>query len=73
MVDLATFFGALALLGAAGPSFFKSGPFAYHGLLAFCLPVVIWGGYLSVTSWFMIKALDRAAAEKSGAGSAVVS
>jgi hypothetical protein len=41
-------------------------------LLAFYLPVVIWAGYLSLTSWFMIKALDREAAETSEPGSAVV-
>jgi len=67
----ATFFGALALLGAAGPAFFKSGPFAYHGLLAFYLPVVIWGTYLVMTSWFMVKELDREAAEKSEAAALV--
>ncbi|WP_051342866.1 hypothetical protein [Pseudonocardia spinosispora] len=54
-----TFLGAFALVCAAGPAFFKSGPFAYHGLLAFYMPVVIWGGYIAVTSWFMLKELDR--------------
>lgn len=57
-----TFFGALALLGAAGPAFFKSGPFAYHGLLAFYVPVCIWGAYLTLTSFYMVKALNRARA-----------
>jgi hypothetical protein len=57
-----TFFGALGLLGAAGPAFFKSGPFAYHGLLAFYLPVVIWGIYIALTTWFMLKELKREAA-----------
>lgn len=57
-----TFFGALALLGAAGPAFFQSGPFAYHGLLAFYLPVVIWGGYIALTTLYMLKELKREAA-----------
>ena len=54
-----TFAGAATLFCAAGPAFFQSGPFAYHGLLAFYLPVVIWGGYLAGTTWFMMKELDR--------------
>jgi hypothetical protein len=32
---------AFTVFFAAGPAFVKSGPFAYHGLLAFNLPVVI--------------------------------
>jgi hypothetical protein len=35
-------------------------PFAYHGLLAFYLPVVIWGGYIALTTWYMLKELKRA-------------
>jgi hypothetical protein len=45
---------------AAGPAFFKSGPFAYHGLLAFYIPVVIWGAYVTLTTWYMLKELERA-------------
>jgi hypothetical protein len=55
-----TFAGAATLIFAAGPAFFKSGPFAYHGLLAFYLPVVIWGAYIAVTTWYMLKELKRA-------------
>jgi hypothetical protein len=55
-----TFAGAATLLFAAGPAFFKSGPFAYHGLLAFYLPVVIWGGYIALTTWYMLTELKRA-------------
>jgi hypothetical protein len=54
-----TFLGALTLLTAMGPAFFKSGPFAYHGLLGFYLPMTIWGIYLNLTAWYMYKALDR--------------
>jgi hypothetical protein len=63
----ATFLGAFCLLGAAGPAFFQSGPFAYHGLLAFYLPVVIWAAYLMMTSWFMIRSVNREI-EARGAG-----
>lgn len=56
-----TFAGAASLLTAMGPAFFKSGPFAYHGLLGFYLPMTVWGIYLLLTSWYMLKALDREA------------
>ncbi|HEX3612376.1 MAG TPA: hypothetical protein VHU88_11885 [Sporichthyaceae bacterium] len=59
-----TFGGAATLFTAAGPAFTKSGPFAYHGLLAFYLPVVIWGAYLLLTTWFMLKELEREHAAK---------
>jgi hypothetical protein len=55
-----TFAGAATLFFAAGPAFFKSGPFAYHGLLAFYLPVIIWGAYLVLTTFYMMKELKRA-------------
>lgn len=54
-----TFAGAASLLTAAGPAFFQSGPFAYHGLLGFYLPMLVWGTYLLGTTWFMLKELDR--------------
>ncbi|WP_022974955.1 hypothetical protein [Nevskia ramosa] len=59
-----TFAGAASLVTAAGPAFFKSGPFAYHGLLGFYLPMVVWGSYLTLTTWYMYKELDREAAEE---------
>ncbi|MDW5611862.1 MULTISPECIES: hypothetical protein [Mycobacteriaceae] len=54
-----TLFGAVSIFTAAGPAFFKSGPFAYHGLLAFYMPVAVWGLYLVVTTGFMLKELNR--------------
>ena len=54
-----TLAGAATLVTAAGPAFFKSGPFAYHGLLAFYMPMAIWGAYLNLTAWYMYKELDR--------------
>jgi hypothetical protein len=29
-------------------------------LLAFYLPVVIWGAYIALTTWYMLKELKRA-------------
>lgn len=57
-----TFAGAASLITAAGPAFFKSGPFAYHGLFGFYVPMVVWGTYLVGTTWFMYQALSREAA-----------
>ena len=54
-----TLFGSVSLVCAAGPAFFKSGPFAYHGLLGFYMPMVVWGVYLVVTTWFMLRELNR--------------
>jgi hypothetical protein len=54
-----TIAGAATLIFAACPAFFKSGPFAYHGLLAFYLAVVIWGAYIALTTWYMLKELKR--------------
>ena len=55
----------IGIFTAAGPAFFKSGPFAYHGLLAFYFPVVVWGTYLNITSIFMYRELQR---EEAAAG-----
>ncbi len=50
---------AITMLAAIGPAFFKAGPFAYHGLLAFYVPVSVWGTYLLVTNTFLYKAILR--------------
>ena len=54
-----TFAGGVTIFFAAGPAFVKSGPLAYHGLLAFYLPVVIWATYIVMTTWYMLKELER--------------
>jgi hypothetical protein len=54
-----TIAGGLTIFFAAGPAFFKSGPFAYHGLLAFYLPVIIWGAYITLTTGYMLRELRR--------------
>jgi hypothetical protein len=51
--------GAITLVTAAGPAFFQSGPFAYHGILGFYLPMVIWGLYVNLTAWYMYQELVR--------------
>lgn len=37
--------------------FFKSGPFAYHGVLVFWVPLVIFGGWLLVMAWTTYQAV----------------
>jgi hypothetical protein len=64
-----TVWGAFGVLGAAGPAFFKSGPFAYHGVLGFYVPATIWGLYIVFTTWFMLKELEREAREPAGRNS----
>lgn len=54
-----TLAGAASLITAAGPAFFKSGPFAYNGLLGFYVPMVVWGTYLIGTTWYMFQELSR--------------
>lgn len=58
-----TIFGGASVLGAAGPAFFKSGAFSYHGLLGFYIPAIVWGLYLAITSWFMYQSLNRQEAQ----------
>jgi hypothetical protein len=59
--------GAAVLVCAGGPAFFQSGPFAYHGLLGFYVPMVIWGLWLDVHVWFMRRHLLRSLAEPAAA------
>lgn len=52
---------AILLSAAGGPAFVKSGPFAFHGWAAFYMPMVIWGVWLDLHAWLMIRAsLKRA-------------
>ena len=37
-----------------------SGPFPYHGLLAFYLPVIIWSAYITLTTWYTLTEPRRA-------------
>ena len=55
----ASIVGAVLLICAGGPAFAQSGPFAYHGLLAFYIPMVIWGVWLDTHAWLMRKELRR--------------
>jgi hypothetical protein len=49
--------GAVLLVTAAGPAFTQKGPFAYHGVLGFYVPMLIWGSWMLSHSWYMRKAL----------------
>lgn len=53
----ASIVGAALLACAGGPAFTKSGPFAYHGFLAFYMPMAIWGGWLDLHAWYFRRGL----------------
>ncbi len=75
-LSLASIVGAIALVTAGVPAFTKHGPFAYHGLFGYFMPMVIWGLWFDTHSWFMARALLRSsgvrvttsAASRSGSG-----
>jgi hypothetical protein len=48
---------AVLFLPVAVLVFFKSGPFAYHGVLVFWVPLVIFGGWLLVMAWTTYQAV----------------
>ncbi len=56
-VSKASLAGAVALVTAGGPAFTQSGAFAYHGLLGFYVPMLIWGSWMLSHSWYMRKAI----------------
>jgi len=50
--------GILFLTGLLVP-FFKTGPFAWNGILAFWLPAVVFGGWVNVTAVLMVGLAKR--------------
>ncbi|MFT3666910.1 hypothetical protein [Piscinibacter sp.] len=56
----------VALMGIGGgfSTFFKSGPFAWNGLIGFWLPVSFFLCWLGVMWHFLLAAIDRQAAEE---------
>ncbi|MBQ6585889.1 MAG: hypothetical protein IJH83_03665 [Coriobacteriales bacterium] len=52
-------FGGLETCGAMGPIFFQSGPFAYHGVLAFYLPAATWLVWYIIVCLYMMQGLKR--------------
>lgn len=61
-------YGYLCLWAAVGvwPSmlmvFFKTGPFAYRGLIAMYLPMIVLGAWMTISTWLVLRAIDRQAA-----------
>ena len=43
-----------------GSGIFQERAIRLSRLLAFYLPVLIWGGYIALTTWYMLKELKRA-------------
>ena len=54
---------AMLFLPAGGAIFFKTGPFAWNGLLAFWLAVVDFCGWYLLLFWYVRKAILKQAAE----------
>ncbi|WP_059021212.1 hypothetical protein [Mycobacterium sp. M26] len=60
---------ALLLLPASMIIFFKSGPFAWTGLIGFWIPAAVFGVWYLVTAWLVFRAIkDEAAADYNSAG-----
>ena len=59
----ASMVGMLVLMGAQGIAFFQSGPFAYHGLAGFYLPMAVWGLWFVGETVFWLKEVGRRKAE----------
>jgi hypothetical protein len=55
----ASIVGAILLCTAGGPAFTQSGPFAYHGLLGFYVPMLIWGSWMLSHTWYMREEILR--------------
>jgi hypothetical protein len=62
-VSKASLVGAVLLACAGGPAFTKSGPFAYHGALAFYVPMAIWALWLDGHAWLLRRRLVEELAE----------
>jgi hypothetical protein len=57
-----TLWAALAFETGAIAFLTKTGPFAWDGALVYWMPFVVFGSWVSVTSYSMLKALKRQAA-----------
>ncbi len=53
----ASIVGAVVLASAGGCAFFQSGPFAYHGVLGFYMPMAIWTVWDLLHVWYLRKEL----------------
>lgn len=55
----ATLIALVPLALANGPAFVTSGPFAFHGLFAYYIPMAVWALWLDGTAFFMRRELRR--------------
>lgn len=51
--------------------FFKSGPFAWNGLMAYYVPLIVFAAWMIVNSWALLKAVDHQVEEEGTAEPAV--
>jgi hypothetical protein len=58
-----TFWSAVIFEAGALPYLFKAGPFAWNGLISFWLPFPIFGLWMMVTAFVLLRALSLQQAE----------
>lgn len=60
----AAFWVGVLLMTGLGVPFFKDGPFAWNGVIAFWMPAIVLGTFLNVTAVLMYKAAPRLGADR---------
>jgi hypothetical protein len=67
-----TFWSAILVEAGALPYLFKSGPFAWDGLFAFWLPFPIFGLWVNVTAYVLLRAISKQKQCAESSGSAAI-
>tara|TARA_R110000787_G_scaffold201880_11_gene312660 strand:+ start:913 stop:1665 length:753 start_codon:yes stop_codon:yes gene_type:complete len=65
-------FCGLAIAMASGPAWAKAGPFAWNGVLAYYIPMILWALWFEIHSWYMLMALLRERREQTSAPAGAV-
>ena len=52
-------FCGIFIVTASGPAWMKTGPFAWNGVLAYYIPMLMWGAWFEIHSWYMLMAVLR--------------
>lgn len=63
---IASLIGIIPVAFANGPAFTQSGPLAFHGSLAYYVPMGVWGVWLNLHNWYYRIGLKRQFASASG-------
>lgn len=59
-VSTPSLFCGVGIAMASGPAWMKSGPFAWNGVLGYYVPMLMWGVWFEIHSWYMLMAVLRA-------------